>query len=163
MIEPVFQVHPQDRPPGGTDHSQLWAPEDACNHAAWITNLVCTLVRCCNDPVLWALLPLCTMAVDLCELLLPLVVETLADDGTHWNAVVAGMATFLQCHAQLKDDAPPEEPVDWGLRAKALPTEVSPGPLKFSVISVGYISSFTGDVTPQAPVVALTGSSVMRR
>ncbi|KAL3183327.1 hypothetical protein MRX96_000303 [Rhipicephalus microplus] len=86
MIEPVFQVHPQDRPPGGTDHSQLWAPEDACNHAAWITNLVCTLVRCCNDPVLWALLPLCTMAVDLCELLLPLVVETLADDGTHWNA-----------------------------------------------------------------------------
>ncbi|XP_075721162.1 uncharacterized protein LOC119173506 isoform X2 [Rhipicephalus microplus] len=106
MIEPVFQVHPQDRPPGGTDHSQLWAPEDACNHAAWITNLVCTLVRCCNDPVLWALLPLCTMAVDLCELLLPLVVETLADDGTHWNAVVAGMATFLQCHAQLKDDAP---------------------------------------------------------
>lgn len=103
------KVCPLERPLGATDLSrlELWAPEEACDHATWITNLVCTLIRCCNDHILWALLPLCSMAVDLCELLFPLVVETLSDEGSYWNAVVSGMATFLDHHAeaQVKDEA----------------------------------------------------------
>lgn len=149
-----YDVHPQDRPPGGTDHSQLWAPEDACNHAAWITNLVCTLVRCCNDPVLWALLPLCTMAVDLCELLLPLVVETLADDGTHWNAVVAGMATFLQCHAQLKDDAP-QKSQSTGV-SEPMSTEVTRDQVYCSQASVAVLMSAVERMLVRRDAKALT-------
>ncbi|XP_037579147.2 serine-protein kinase ATM [Dermacentor silvarum] len=103
------QVSPLERPLSATDLSrlELWAPEEACDHATWITNLVCTLIRCCNDHILWALLPLCSMAVDLCELLFPLVVETLSDEGSYWSAVVSGMAIFLDHHAeaQVKDEA----------------------------------------------------------
>lgn len=103
------KVSPLERPLSATDLSrlELWAPEEACDHATWITNLVCTLIRCCNDHILWALLPLCSMAVDLCELLFPLVVETLSDEGSYWSAVVSGMAIFLDHHAeaQVKDEA----------------------------------------------------------
>lgn len=103
------KVSPLERPLGATDLSrlELWAPEEACDHATWITNLVCTLIRCCNDHILWALLPLCSMAVDLCELLFPLVVETLSDEGSYWSAVVSGVAIFLDHHAeaQVKDEA----------------------------------------------------------
>ncbi|XP_049272440.1 serine-protein kinase ATM [Rhipicephalus sanguineus] len=133
-----YDVCPRERPVGATDHSQLWAPEDACDHATWITNLVCTLIRCCNDHVLWALLPLCTMAVDLCELLLPLVVETLADEGTHWNAVVSGMATFLQCHAQLKDDAQKSQST---VVSEPMSTEVTSGQVYCSQASVAVLMS----------------------
>ncbi|KAL1482426.1 hypothetical protein MTO96_033803, partial [Rhipicephalus appendiculatus] len=133
-----YDVQPRDRPIGATDHSQLWAPEDACDHTTWITNLVCTLIRCCNDHVLWALLPLCTMAVDLCELLLPLVVETLADEDTHWNAVVSGMATFLQCHAQLKDEAQKSQST---VVSEPMSTEVTSGQVYCSQASVAVLMS----------------------
>ncbi|XP_070394356.1 serine-protein kinase ATM isoform X4 [Dermacentor albipictus] len=110
FVPSCCKVCPLEGPFSGTDLSdlELWAPGVTCDHNVWITNLVCAMIRCCEDPVLCALLPLCAMAVDLCELLFPLVVETLsADEGSsHWSAVVSGMAIFLERHAQaqVKDD-----------------------------------------------------------
>ncbi|KAK8756671.1 hypothetical protein V5799_000627 [Amblyomma americanum] len=134
-----------ERPTGPSDPSSLdlWVPDGACDPATWIQNLVCTLVRCCDDQVFWALLPLCQVAADLCELLFPFVVEMLADERTHWDAVVSGVGTFLERHAEsrAKDEAQSQSTISSTISSQPVSTDSLSGLVYCSRASVAVVMS----------------------